>query len=450
MISSSEYTQELLRRCRRREALNAFITLDPDALLARAREADRRRDGEPGPLYGVPLAVKDNIDVAGQVTTGGTPALRDHVVNRDAETWRRLRVAGALLLGKTNMHELAFGVTGNNRAFGPTLNPWAADRTAGGSSSGTAAAVAARLAPAGLGTDTGGSVRIPAAHCATAGLRPSRGRYGQHGVLLLSRTRDTVGVIARSVVDIALLDSVIAPSPGHAGRTAPALPWPGVRLGVPRRPFWRDLDPATAAVAERRLDDLSRAGAVLVEADLPDQVMEQVPEAGMAIAEYEARRELPYYLAQTPPSPTYDELVDQIADPDVHAPLGGAANTPPSAYQTACRSAVPLFEATLTDYVRAHRLDALVYPTCPVAAQPVGHDETVRLNGRDAPTFATYIRNTDLASVIGWPALALPAGLGDDGLPVGLELCGPPHSDRRLLRLGTACEGLWEWPSAPD
>ncbi|MFI6520465.1 amidase family protein [Spirillospora sp. NPDC050679] len=456
-ISPSEYAQELLRRCRRREALNAFITLDPDAVLARAERAGRR-DAEAGPLHGVPLAVKDNIDVAGETTTGGTPSLREHTVGRDAAVWRRLHAAGALLLGKANMHELALGVTSNNRTFGPVLNPWATERTAGGSSGGTAAAVAGRLAPAGLGTDTGGSIRIPAAHCAVAGLRPSRGRYGRHGVLLLSRTRDTVGVIARSIEDIALLDAVIAPPPGHVGRERgpapmvdlPEIPWSQVRLGVPRRPFWEDLDPGTAAVAEQRLEDLRRAGAVLVEADLPGHVMEQVPEAGLAVALHEARWEVPYYLAQTPPSPTFDELADQAAGPDVRALLDDVANASPSAYETACRSAVPLFEATLIDYFRTHRVDALVYPTCPVPAQPVGRDDTVRLNGREAPTFATCIRNTDLASIIGWPALALPAGLSNRGLPVGLELCGPPHSDRHLLRLGAAGESLWEWPSAPD
>ncbi|MFG2004972.1 amidase family protein [Spirillospora sp. NPDC048911] len=456
-ISAVEYTQELLSRCRRHEALNSFTSLDPDAVLDRARRADRalRAHGDqastPGPLHGIPLVVKDNIDVAGQATTGGTPALRDHTVKRDAEVWTRLQTAGALLLGKANMHELAFGVTSNNQAYGPVLNPWDPGRTAGGSSGGTAAAVAGRLAPAGLGTDTGGSVRIPAAHCAAVGLRPSRGRYGRHGVLLVSRTRDTVGPIARSVGDVALLDSVIAP-PAARGRTGegrdggPA----GVRLGVPRAPFWQDLDASTAAVTERRLEDLRRAGAVLVEADLPPQTVEQASKAGMAMALYEAHWELPYYLAQTPPAPTFDELVQQIAGADVRALLDDVVRTPASAYQEACRSVVPAFEAVVAGYVRDHDLAALVYPTCPLPAQPVGHDDTVRLNGRQVPLFATCIRNTDLASIIGWPALALPAGLSDDGLPIGLELCAPPGCDPRLLDLGRSCEGLWEWPSAPD
>ncbi|MEV4256996.1 amidase family protein [Spirillospora sp. NPDC049652] len=449
-ISSAEYTQELLRRCRSWQGLNAFTSLGPETALRQARQADRLRARQPGPLHGIPLAVKDNIDVAGQATTGGTPALRGQVVRRDAEVWTSLRAAGAFSLGKTNMHELAFGITGNNQAFGPALNPWAADRTAGGSSGGTASAVAACLVPAGLGTDTGGSIRIPAAHCGVVGLRPSRGRYGQHGVLLLSRTRDTVGLIARSVQDVALLDSVItSPLGDRTGAGVPPASWSGVRLGVPRAPFWRDLDSGTEAVARRRLDDLRRAGAVLVRTDLPAPVTEQTSQAGLAVALYEALRELPRYLAQTTPAPTLEELIDQVAGPDVRALLDDAKQVTESDYRTACHSTVPRISSALAGHLRALGLDALVYPTCPLPAQPVGHDETVLLNGRRVPAFATCIRNTDLASVIGWPALSLPAGLTDDGLPVGLELCGAPGTDRRLLSLARGGEQLWERPPKP-
>src|SRR5438270_6203900 len=247
-VRSVELTQAYLARAEANRDLNAFITLDREGALAAARRADaelllgaRRKDA----LHGVPLVVKDNTHVAGLPNTAGTPGLREFVPTEHAPTVRSLVNAGAVILGKTNMHELAFGISGYNEAFftAPSIgtrNPYDRTRIAGGSSSGTGAAIGARLAPGGLGSDTGGSVRIPAALSGGAGLRPNIGRYSQDGVTPISHSRDTVGPMAQSVADVALLDAVIT-----GGRPPAPAPLSGVKPGVYRAYFLQDLDPDT-------------------------------------------------------------------------------------------------------------------------------------------------------------------------------------------------------------
>src|SRR6185437_6901159 len=213
-IAAEAYATALLDRCDAVAHLNAFIVQDRDAVLAASRDADRKRasGARLGALHGVPLAIKDNLDCVGYATTGGTPALRDNRPKRNAAVMQKLLDAGAIVLGKANMHEMAFGITSNNGAFGPARNPYDPARVPGGSSGGTGTAIGARLAPAGIGTDTGGSVRIPAAFCGIAGLRPSLGRWPIDGILPISPTRDTAGPMARTVTDLALLDAVVTGS----------------------------------------------------------------------------------------------------------------------------------------------------------------------------------------------------------------------------------------------
>src|SRR5919197_358514 len=235
-ITSVELTQAYLARAEANRDLNAFITLDRAAALEAARRADAEvaAGTAKGVLHGVPLVVKDNVHVAGLPNTAGTPALREFVPKEHAPTAKRLLDAGAVILGKTNMHELAFGISGYNEAFYTaqpigTRNPYDRTRIAGGSSSGTGAAIGARLAPGGLGSDTGGSVRIPAAVTGGAGLRPTVGRYSGEGITPISHTRDTAGPMAQTVEDVALLDAVIT------GQSVPAAAsLAGVRLGVYR------------------------------------------------------------------------------------------------------------------------------------------------------------------------------------------------------------------------
>ncbi len=261
------YADALLARCADASDLNAFITLDPNMVRAGARAADARRAaGETlGPLHGLPIPVKDSINTADLPTTAGTAALRDFRPAADASAVARLRVAGAIVLGKTNLHELSFGWTSNNLTYGAVRNPWDRTRIPGGSSGGTAAAVAAGMAPLGVAEDTQGSIRVPAALCGVAGFRPTIGRYPNDGCAPISGLFDQIGPIARRVADLALFDAVMT------GDDAPiaTITLQGLRLGVAREYFFHGLDPATAAVIDGVLLKLTEAGVVIVEAEIP-------------------------------------------------------------------------------------------------------------------------------------------------------------------------------------
>src|SRR5688572_23119956 len=323
-VTSVELTQAYLARAEANGGLNAFVTLDRTGALAAAKQADAdlAAGKVKGPLHGVPLVVKDNVHVAGLPNTAGTPALRGFVPKEHAPTVQRLVDAGAVILGKTNMHELAFGISGYNEAFNTakpigTRNPWDRTRMAGGSSSGTGAAIAGRLAPGGLGSDTGGSVRIPAALTGGAGLRPTLGRYSQEGVTPISHSRDTVGPMARTVADVALLDSVIAggPVPSPASLS-------GVKLGVYRGYYWADLDADTNAMMDAALTKLRQAGVTIVEVDMPE-LKKLNDAASFPVALYEAYDDLKAYLAKYQTGKTVEQIAAEIASKDVKGTYEG-------------------------------------------------------------------------------------------------------------------------------
>ncbi len=449
-FSAEAYAQALLNRAEAHTNLNAFITLDRDQALTAAREADgKRADGaELGPLHGVPLALKDNIDTSSLATTGGTPALKNHRPARNAPVAQALIDAGALVLGKTNMHELAYGVTNNNGAFGAARNPYDPEMIPGGSSGGTGVAVAARLAPGGLGTDTGGSVRIPAALCGIVGFRPSTGRYAQDGIVPISDTRDTAGPMVRTVADAVLMDGVISGGPTEL---APAS-LEGLRLGVARVPFFEKLDRALERVVDAELDRLRGLGVVLVEFDAPD-ITELDQAAGFPIAFYETVITLTAYLETSGTGLTVREVCEATASPDVNGvlmSLFGDNAVPEEVYREAVGIRRPALQAAIAGYFSEHEIAALIFPTTPMPARPIGHDETVDVNGDQVPTFPTYIRNTDPASIGGLPGLSLPIGLTDEGLPVGIELDGPAGRDHDLLAIGLGYEaGLEPLPTPP-
>ena len=266
-LTSERYAQALLARCQSAHALNAFITLDPALVLeaARGRDHERHAGAKPGPLFGLPIPVKDSVNTKDYPTTGGTPALRHFRPSQDAPVVAALRGAGALVLGKTNLHELSYGWTSNNLAFGPVRNPYDPSRIPGGSSGGTAAAIAARLAPLGIAEDTEGSIRVPAALCGIAGFRPTTGRYSTRGCVPISPLFDQVGPHARSVADLALFDSVVA----NDWQRLQAAPLKGLRLGVVRDYWFTDLDPEVERHTELALARLKEAGALIVETQLP-------------------------------------------------------------------------------------------------------------------------------------------------------------------------------------
>jgi len=447
-VSSVELTQAYIARADANRGLNAYTTLDRAGAMAAARKADAEITARKmvGPLHGVPLVVKDNTHVAGLPNTAATPALRGFVPKENAPTVQKLVDAGAVVLGKTNMHELAFGISGYNEGFFTaepigTRNPYDRTRFAGGSSSGTGAAIGARLAPGGLGSDTGGSVRIPAALSGAAGLRPTIGRYSQDGVTPIAHSRDTVGPMAQTVADVALLDSVIT-----GGKVPAPAPLSGVRLGVYRGYFFKDLDADTRVVTEAALEKLRRVGVTIVDdVDMPD--LQKANDAvSFPVALYEAYDDLKAYLAKYQTGVTVEQVAAQIASRDVKGTYTGLVlprklPTPNGmldaapVYAAAMRDGRPALLKVFTDVFQRYGIDALIGPTTPAVAAMQGPEAS------SLPTFLLFIRNTDPGSNAGIPGLTIPAGLGSStGLPVGISLDGPRGSDARLLAIGMAIE----------
>ncbi len=457
-LSAEAYVTTLLARAEQLKVLNAFIVLDRAGALAAARAVDKLRSSGAAlpPLAGLPIVVKDNINTKNLPTTGGTAALRNVRPSTNAPTLQKLIDAGAIVLGKTNMHELAFGITSTNLSSfaGPVKNPYDTTRIPGGSSGGTAAAIAARIATSGLGTDTGGSTRVPAALCGIVGLRPSVGnggaerRYDGAGVVPISHTRDTVGPMGRSVTDVALLDSVIS---GTA--LATALPLRGLRIGVPAS-FWSGLDAPVAAVMAAARGMLQAAGVVFVDVDIPT-LAEVNNKVSFQLALHEPIADIPVYLAATGVTGiTLADVAAGIASPDVKGAFDAIlADAFGKDYDAAMRTHRPRLRNLYEGYFRDAALDAMMFPTTIAAAPLIDLDNgsgKVSVNG-GAPvdTFATFIRNTDPGSNAGIPGLSLPAGLTNSGLPVGMELDGPVGSDARLLGIGLAIESLLGTLPAP-
>jgi mandelamide amidase len=443
-ISSVELAEECIARTAAAAALNVYASFDAEALRVQARSADARlAAGERLPLLGIPIALKDNIDAVGWPCAAGTGALQGRAPGADAELVGRLRAAGALIAGKLGMHELAFGVTNHNAVTGAVHNPWDRECIPGGSSGGSGAAVAARLVPGAIGTDTGGSVRVPAALCGVVGLRPTVGRVPGGGIAPISATRDTGGPMARSVRDCALVDAVLCAE----SAPLPAVKLRGLRLGVPRSPFWDDLDAGVQECADAALAALRGAGVELVEMGLPG-VAEAAAEASFPIALYEFVRDMRQYLSSRQRGITLEQLIAGVGSPDVAGAVGtllSGGAIPEGVYQQALLSRLRL-QALYRDAFEQHRVEALLFPTTPRTASHIGEDETVLLNGRALPTFLTFIRNTDPGSNAAIPGISLPAGLAA-GLPVGLALDGPAASDRRLLAIAAAVEAVL--PPAP-
>ena len=388
-----------------------------------------------GELAGVPFAVKDNIDVAGFATTAGSPVFAGSRPDVDAGVVSALRSEGAVVVGKTNMHELAFGITSNNAHYGPVRNPVDPSRSAGGSSGGSAATVALGTVPFSLGTDTGGSITVPASFCGVVGFRPSAGRYPSDGLVGLSWTRDTVGIHARSVGDARLVDRVITRSPRAAARA------PGdLVIGVPRRRY-EDVDPEVAEVAERALRTLAASGVRLVDVDIADD-LEIGGGPGLELVLFESERLLVARAAADGIPADFASLAESVASPDVKGLAGMIAASPfPAAAYDAARAARWGLRRSYSELF-ASGIDAIVAPSCAVLPPAVGNDGTVELNGREVPVFATVTRNTAPGTVAGVPMLTLPAGAGESGLPVGMTFEGAFFEDDALLALGELVEGL--------
>jgi mandelamide amidase len=451
-LKAEDYAASLLDRCAAGRALNAFITLAPEVVLEEARAADRRRaaGGRPGRLHGLPLPVKDSVNTRDSPTTSGTAALRGLRPREDAPVVQALRAAGGIVLGKTNLSEMSLGWSSTNAAFGAVRNPYDPGRIPGGSSGGTAVAVAAGMAPLGVAEDTCGSVRVPAALCGIAGLRPTTGRYSPRGVMPLAPLFDTIGPQARTVADLALFDSAVT------GDSTPvdAPPLRGLRLALARDPCFTGLDPEVARVTDEACRRLADGGVTFVAQDAP--VLARLTDAAnFPIIFHDSVPSIRAYLREFATDVTFEQLLAQ-ASPGVRENLeargseGGRLWVAPEQYATARDVHRPALQEAFRAYFQSTGAAALVHPATLVAAVPIGQDQEVEIGGQRVPFRTAMSRNIAPGSCAGLPGLVLCAGLTRDGLPVGLELVAPAGSDRALLALGLALEPVLGRPRAPE
>jgi aspartyl-tRNA(Asn)/glutamyl-tRNA(Gln) amidotransferase subunit A len=423
--TSAKITDECLGRIEAdNPRLNAFILVMASEARQQAREADAELAAgrDRGPLHGVPISIKDLLDIRGTATTAASRVREGHVAGRDAVSIAHLRQAGAVFVGKTNLHEFAFGTTNEDSAFGLVRNPHDPSRSPGGSSGGSAASVAAGMALATIGTDTGGSIRIPSAACGLVGLKPSLGDVSTDGVVPLSRTLDHVGPLTQSVADACLVYHALL-GDAHAALPAP-MPLGGVRLAVPRRYFCDLLDDEVRAAFERSLDRLRAGGA-----HIGDIEIQHAADIG------------PVYL--------------HIVLADAAAYHAATLESMPERYTPPVRLRLEMGRYVLAeDYVRAlsgrdllrrevdaalGQHDALVLPTMPIPAPLLGA-ATVQVGARTEAVRNVMLRLTQAFNVTGHPAISIPAESTAAGLPCGVQLVGARQQTDALLRLALASE----------
>jgi aspartyl-tRNA(Asn)/glutamyl-tRNA(Gln) amidotransferase subunit A len=418
---------ELVRECLEKidelnPRLNAFITVTADSALQEGAQAEAEvRSGKwRGPLHGIPIGLKDLIDTAGVRTTAASAVFESRVPAEDAEVVRKLRAAGAIIVGKQNLHEFAYGGSSLISRFGPVRNPVNPEHIAGGSSGGSAAAVACGMCYASIGTDTAGSIREPAALCGVVGLKPSYGLVNKHGVIPLSLSLDHVGPITRTVEDAAILLGAIAEIPGNY-RASLSEPLGRVMLGIPRKYFFDDLDASVAKSVDEAIAEFERLGFELREIDLSVETDRTVQ---MAEA-YHYHRER---IATSP----------GLYDPETLRRVLSGEKISDTAYNQALRA----LEKGRNEIAKVKRLfdgiDALVMPTTPVPAPRISDlmEDPAKLR----PAELMLLRNTRWVNVLGLPAISVPCGFSAEGLPIGLQIVGSPQRDSLVLRIAHAFE----------
>jgi aspartyl-tRNA(Asn)/glutamyl-tRNA(Gln) amidotransferase subunit A len=428
-VSPVELTQACLARIEKLDPqLNAFITVTAESALeeARAAEAEIARGAWKGPLHGIPIALKDIVDVAGVRTTAASALRKDHVPTRDAEVARRLRVAGAICVGKTNMHEFAYGGSSAISHFEPVRNPWDLERSPGGSSGGSATAVAADMCFAAIGTDTGGSIRQPAAYCGIVGLKPTYGRVSADGVVPLSWTFDHVGPMTRTVNDAALVLAALADQADFTASLGDSLA--AFRVGVLRNLFCEGIDPEIAAAFEEPVRILSQ---------FTREVRDVQPLADYA----EVMRT--YSAVLTAEAYTYHRE-DVNVRPEAYQPqtlkrILAGANVTRKEYEDGKRK-VERIRAEIVSQFKD--VDALITPT--VAVPPYRIEELIEIESA-RPKELEMLRNTRPINLFGLPAISVSCGFTDDGMPIGLQIMGAPGADETVLRLAYAYEQATEW-----
>jgi aspartyl-tRNA(Asn)/glutamyl-tRNA(Gln) amidotransferase subunit A len=432
-FSSREVTLACLNRVAQwQPRLNAFMAIETDEALAAADAADAAlaKGNSNGALHGVPLAHKDMYYEAGKIVTCGSHIRRDFVATTTSTALQRLKDAGTIRLGSLQMAEFAYGPTGHNTHYGPVHNPWAVDRVTGGSSSGSGAAVAARLTFAALGSDTGGSIRMPAHFCGVTGLKTTVGRISRAGAM--PQSLDTVGPLARTALDCALLlglmagadaddpTAVAGPLPDYMAATRESIK--GLKIGVPTAFYVDDLDPEVERILDDTITVLKREGAEIVQVELPDQ--RQLTAACQLVLAVEAAAFHKRWMIERP----------QDYGPQVLMRLQNGLAIPGVSYLEAMRWRGPALAAYLAAVAG---VDAVIAPVAPVAAPTIAESDVG--NSPDAEAVIQRLtRFTRPINYLGLPALAIPSGFTKSGLPVGMQLIGRSFDEAMLLRIGAA------------
>ncbi|MGD0499194.1 MAG: amidase [Bryobacteraceae bacterium] len=435
-VSSEELAAAAIARIERlNPALNAFITVTAEEALRRARQADSELAAgrDLGPLHGIPIAYKDLFATRGVRTTSGSKIYENHVPTADAAVVERLEAAGAVPLGKLNMHELAYGVTSDNPHFGAVRNPWDAARSPGGSSGGSGAAVASNMVYAAMGTDTGGSIRIPASFCGVVGLKPTYGRVSRHGVTPLAWSLDHVGPLARSARDAAIALNAIA---GYDRRDPACSRWPlvdfvpdegcsirGLRIGFPENFYFERLEPAVDSSVRGAMARAASLGAAVKPVRVPD--VAALNAASRVIIWAEAAAVMTPHLERR-----------DLFGADVLALLDQGRLVPATSYINAQR----FRRAMRSEFAKLWaEIDCLIVPTAPITAPRIG-ETTVRIDGAEEDIRLAASRLTRGINALGLPALSMPCGLSPGGLPIGLQIVGPAFDEALILRVGAALE----------
>jgi aspartyl-tRNA(Asn)/glutamyl-tRNA(Gln) amidotransferase subunit A len=459
-VSATELATLYLDRIERlNPVLNAFITLDRERSLAAAREADLRRSrGEGGPLLGIPLAHKDIFCTEGWLTTCGSKMLANFVSPYDAHVVTRLKEAGTVMLGKLNMDEFAMGSSNETSHFGPVKNPWDLSRVPGGSSGGSAAAVAARLTPAATGTDTGGSIRQPAALTGITGLKPTYGLASRYGMIAFASSLDQAGPMARSASDCALLlnamtgfderDSTSLQRPAEDYTASLDAPLAGLRIGLPREFFGPGMDDDVRVAVEAALDEYRRQGAVTVDIDLPNSGL-SVP-AYYVIAPAEASSNLSRFdgVRYGHRAADYTDLIDMYCKSRAEGfgaevkrrILIGTYVLSHGYYDAYYLKAQKIRRLIADDFAAAFRqCDVIAGPTSPSVAFPLG--------AKSADPVQMYLADiyTIAVNLAGLPGMSLPCGFGSGGMPVGLQLIGPWFGEARMLNAAHRLQLATDW-----
>jgi aspartyl-tRNA(Asn)/glutamyl-tRNA(Gln) amidotransferase subunit A len=424
------------------EGVNAYITVASELALKSAEKLDKSAKSKnyKGPLHGLPIAIKDNLDTRDIRTTGGSSILAEWKPKQDAHVVAKLREAGAVILGKTNMHEFAFGITTNNTHYGPTRNPYDFLKIPGGSSGGSGAAAAAALCAGAIGSDTGGSVRIPAALCGVVGLKPTLGRVGRGGLMYLSFTRDVIGPITRNVADSAImLEAIAGPDPRDPESSPNPVPnylsylkdgVKGKTFGIPKKLFFEEIHPDIQKVMDEALRVIKDMGGALKEVEV--KYMDIATPTGFNIVLAECPYLMEDYLKAFDPEATIEKYAEQLGA-DVKPPIVGSKSKPVPGYAYA-RSVRQDRDKMIAGFEEAMvGADALLLPTTPLPACKIGDDMETDLLGKKVNTFLTFIRNCDPISVVGYPAITVPAGYSQTGLPIGLQIVTRPWEESKLL-----------------